>query len=72
MKIFRTVLEELYYIHHCGTIRWWIDNGTKENPEVITAYFLQLYKTNKDQRLSISPPLYVIRKLVLHLQLLWL
>lgn len=21
------------------TIRWWIDNGTKENPEVITAYF---------------------------------
>ena len=28
-----------------GALKWWLDNGMKENPEVITAYFLAMVKS---------------------------
>ncbi len=36
-----------FWIHHIastfmGALTWWIDNGMKESPEVITSYFLRV------------------------------
>ena len=36
-----------YWINHISvtiveTLKWWIDNGMKENPEVLTSYFLSV------------------------------
>ena len=39
------MLPDSFWINHIAstfveTIRWWVDNGMKESPETITAYFL--------------------------------
>ena len=42
-----TALPEAFWKNHIAstfveTIRWWIDNGMQESPEVITAYFFKV------------------------------
>ena len=40
-------IPEGYWIHHVSstfveTVRWWLDNGRKENPETLSRYFIAL------------------------------